>query len=202
MKDSGCGFLIGDEVLISSKGSCTGMTGKITGKWEQIGYDNCWKVKVENHNKNITICVREDNISKIDLSMEGNNMAKLTGFSKVAIIKQGYKNYYFAIYDDGTDYSVGDKVLVSGNSQIQVIDEFVSVEKATFEFGGNITAEIICKIDTTAYDERLARRQQAEQIKKDMDRIIKKMDEVNKYEMYANQNPELKKMLDAYKKLV
>lgn len=200
MEDNG--FLIGDEVLISSKGSCTGMTGKVTGKWEQIGYDNCWKVMVKNHSKNITICVRGDNITKIDLSMEDNNVAKLTGFSKVAVVKQGCKKYYFAIYDDGTDYSLGDKVLVSGNSQIQLIDDILSVEEATIEFGGNITAEIICKIDTKAYDERLARRQQAEQIKKDMDRIIKKMEEVNKYEMYANQNPKLKEMLDAYRKLV
>lgn len=200
MEDNG--FLIGDEVLISSKGSCTGMTGKVTGKWEQIGYDNCWKVMVKNHSKNITICVRGDNITKIDLSMEDNNVAKLTGFSKVAVVKQGCKKYYFAIYDDGTDYSLGDKVLVSGNSQIQLIDDILSVEEATIEFGVNITAEIICKIDTKAYDERLARRQQAEQIKKDMDRIIKKMEEVNKYEMYANQNPKLKEMLDAYRKLV
>ena len=61
---------------------------------------------------------------------------------------------------------------------------------------------MISPIDTKAYDERIARRQQAEQIKKDMDRIIKKMDEVNKYEMYAKQNSELKEMLDAYRKLV
>lgn len=32
-------------------------------------------------------------------------MAKLEGFSKVAVIKWGYcTQYHFAIYDDGNDY--------------------------------------------------------------------------------------------------
>lgn len=195
-------LMIGDEVRISSKGSCYGMTGIITGKWEQIGYDNCWKVKVENKSKNVTICVREDNLTKIDSSMEGNNMAKLTEFSKVAVVEQEYGKYFFAIYDDGSSYSVGDKVLVSGNNQIQVISEIISIEEALSKFEKNITSEVICKINTSAYDERLTKRKQAVQLKKDMDKIIKEMEEVDKYEMYANQNPALKEMLDAYKKLI
>ena len=195
-------LMIGDEVRISSKGNCYGMTGIITGNWEQMGYEYCWKVKVKNHYKNITICVREDNITKIDSSMEGNNMAKLTEFSKVAVVEQEYGKYFFAIYDDGSSYSVGDKVLVSGNNQIQVISEIISIEEALSKFEKNITSEVICKINTSAYDERLIKRKQAVQIKKDMDKIIKEMEEVDKYEMYANQNPALREMLDAYKKLI
>ena len=39
-------------------------------------------------------------------------------------------------------------------------------------------------------------------MKKKMDAMIKKMDETNKYEMYAERNPELKELLGAYKELV
>lgn len=35
-------------------------------------------------------------------------MAKLEGFSKVAVVKYGCCSYFFAIYDDGNDYKAGD----------------------------------------------------------------------------------------------
>ena len=35
-----------------------------------------------------------------------------------------------------------------------------------------------------------------------MDQVIKQMEENNKYEMYAERNPELKEMLNTYKELV
>ena len=40
-------------------------------------------------------------------------MGKLEGFSKVAVVNfRGYTDYHFAIYDDGTDYQVGDMVVL------------------------------------------------------------------------------------------
>ena len=55
-------------------------------------------------------------------------MAKLEGFSKVAVIKfDGNYPYYFAIYDDGTDYQVGDMVVLTGsNATTAKIDEIIS----------------------------------------------------------------------------
>lgn len=127
---------------------------------------------------------------------------KLAGFNKVAAIKQGYGTYHFAIYDDGFDYKPGDTVIVSGNNQIQKIDEIITSEEAAERFNKNITAEVICKIDTSDYDKRVENRKQATDIKKKMDAIIQKMDEENKYKMYAMFNPELKELLDKYKELV
>ena len=37
--------------------------------------------------------------------------------------------------------------------------------------------------------------------KKEMDKLIKEMDEVNKYEMYAKQNPGLQTLLQKFKEL-
>lgn len=49
--------------------------------------------------------------------------------------------------------------------------------------------------------ERVKQRKEAADIKKDMDKIIKQMDEKMKYEIYAEENPELKKMLERYREL-
>lgn len=129
-------------------------------------------------------------------------MTRLTGYSKVAVIKMGCANYHFAIYNDGFDYQPGDKVLVSWNKQLQVIDEVITPEESTQRLNKNIMGEVICKVDTSAYDERVNKRKMADEIKKKMDAMIEKMKETNKYEMYAEQNPDLKNLLDSYKELV
>ena len=134
---------------------------------------------------------------------ENENMAALTGYKAVAVIKQGCynKDYHFAIYEDGTDYQPGDMVKVSGGNGFDVIKEIITPEEAHERFKKNITAEVICKVDTTAYDERVRKRKEAADIKKEMDKVIKQMDERMKYEIYAEENPELKKMLEKYREL-
>lgn len=137
----------------------------------------------------------------VDEEMEDFTMKKLNGYQKVAVIRQGYKDYFYAIYDDGSEYEIGDKVVVSGNITIQEIKEVISIDESKLRYKGNITAEIITKLNTKAYDSRVEKRKQTEELKKEMDKIIKEMDEVNKYEMYAKQNPELKKLLDKFNEL-
>lgn len=130
---------------------------------------------------------------------------KLTGYKQVAAVKQGYSTYYYAIYDDGRKYYPGDSVIVSGaaSGMVQKIEEIIDPEEATNRMGNkNITAEVIAYVDMSAYEERVEKRKTAEKLKKNMDKVIKEMDESSKYEMYAERNPELKEMLDTYKKLV
>ena len=136
---------------------------------------------------------------------ENEQMAKLTGYKQVAAIKQGYSTYYYAIYDDGRKYYPGDSVIVSGaaSGMVQTISEIIDPEEAASRMGNkSITAEVIAYVDTSAYEERVAKRKEAAELKKKMDQVIKQMDESNKYEMYAERNPELKAMLDTYKQLV
>ena len=135
---------------------------------------------------------------------ENKQMAKLTGYKQVAAIKQNYGTYYYAIYDDGRTYLLGDKVIVSGaaSGTVHTISEVIDAEEAVNRMGNkNITAEVIAYVDTSAYEERVAKRKEAEELKKKMDQVIKQMEENNKYEMYAEKNPELKEMLNAYKRL-
>ena len=151
--------------------------------------------------------LRKLNLVKINES-EDNDMAKLEGYKAVAVTKEGCygKKYSYAIYDDGEVYKAGDKIVVSGsNKDILTIEEILTPE----ECNRNITAEVICKVDTSAYDKRVEerkekaeRKKEADKIKKQMDKMITEMDQTKRYEMYANDNPELAEKLKAYKELI
>lgn len=151
--------------------------------------------------------LRKLNLVKINES-EDNDMAKLEGYKAVAVTKEGCygKKYYYAIYSDGETYKVGDKIVVSGvNKDILTIEEILTPEECNV----NITAEVICKVDTLAYDKRVEerkykaeRKKEADKIKKQMDKMITEMDQTKRYEMYANDNPELAEKLKVYKELI
>lgn len=174
--------------------------GRIIEEWYGV-IDECIKVEFIAQD-GLSYIYRVDELERID--EEDNQMAKLTGYKQVAAIKQQYGTYYYAIYDDGRKYYSGDKVLVSGvaSGVVQTISEIIDPEEAVKRMGNkNITAEIISYVDTSAYEERVEKRKAAEKLKKCMDKVIKEMEENNKYEVYAERNPELKEMLETYKKL-
>ena len=188
---------VGNKVITHS--------GKIYGRVAEIWYgvlDECMKIQfVAKDGIEYIFC--EDELEKI--IEEDKQMAKLTGYKQVAAIKQGSCIYYYAIYDDGRTYLPGDKIIVSGaaSGMVYTISEIITPEEASDRMSNkNITAEVITYVDTSAYDNRVAKRKEAEELKKKMDYIIKEMDENNKYEMYAERSPELKEMLETYKKLV
>lgn len=151
--------------------------------------------------------LRKLNLIKLNES-EDNNMAKLEGYKAVAVTKEGCyeKKYFYAVYDDGKVYVAGDKIVVSGaNKGILTIEAILTPE----ECDKNITAEVICKVDTSAYDKRVEerkekaeRKKEADKIKKQMDKMITEMDQTKRYEMYARDNPELAEKFKAYKELI
>lgn len=94
-------------------------------------------------------------------------MAKLEGFSKVAVVKYGCCQipYYFAIYEDGNDYKAGDMCLFSGGSDPAKLEDVISVEEAREKTSKNITAEVIGKVDVSAYEKRVEQRKEKREIK-------------------------------------
>lgn len=151
--------------------------------------------------------LRKLNLIKLNES-EDNNMAKLEGYKAIAVTKERCygKKYFYAIYDDGKVYVAGDKIVVSGaNNGVLTIEEILTPE----ECNASIAAEVICKVDTLAYDKRVEerkekaeRKKEADKIKKQMDKMITEMDQTKRYEMYASDNPELAEKLKAYKELI
>lgn len=129
-------------------------------------------------------------------------MAKLEGYSKVAVVNYGgYYNYHFAIYDDGTDYQVGDMVVLSNGSAPAKIKEIIDVGEAAKRYSKNITAEVIGRVDTTAYDKRVERRKAKEELKQELNKrkqeIQKKLDD----EYYASKDETYAEMLRKYESL-
>lgn len=107
-------------------------------------------VQVEFDNGIILYLYKKD---VVIIESEDNNMAKLEGYKAIAVTKEGYygKKYFYAIYDDGKVYVAGDKIVVSGaNNGVLTIEEIITPD----ECNRNITAEVICKVDTSAYDKR------------------------------------------------
>ena len=129
-------------------------------------------------------------------------MTKLEGFSKVAVINYGgYSDFHFAIYEDGVDYQVGDIVVVSNGSELAKIKEIINLEEATKRFNKNITAEIIGRVDTTAYNKRVEQRKEKEKLKKEMDKRKKEIQKKLDDEYYASKDETYAEMLRQYESL-
>ena len=129
-------------------------------------------------------------------------MAKLEGFSKVAVVNYGgCSDYHFAIYEDGVDYQVGDMVVFSNGSTPQRIKEIISISEANSRFSKNITAEVIGKVDTTAYDKRVEQRKEKEKLKKELDKRKKEIQKKLDDEYYASKDETYAELLRQYESL-
>ena len=128
-------------------------------------------------------------------------MAKLERYNKVAVVKYGCTPYFFAIYDDENDYKAGDLCVFSGNSTPARLEEVISVEEASKRTSKNITAEVIGKVDTTAYDKRVESRKEKEKLKKEMEKRKKEIKDKLDDEYYAKQDDLYAALLIKYKSL-
>lgn len=202
-------FQVGDIVRCKNmKLESYGLIGKITKLKVNKYPDAVWVIfDIWHGKKNKELYFNRCNLEKINES-EDNNMAKLEGCKAVAVIKEGCygKKYFYAIYSDGETYKAGDKIVVSGaNNGVLTIEEILTPDECNI----NITAEVICKVNTSAYDKRVKerkekaeRKKEADKIKKQMDKMITEMDQTKRYEMYASDNPELAEKLKVYKELL
>ncbi len=137
---------------------------------------------------------------------ENNDMA-VKGNYNVAVVNfidgiNTEKDYVFALFDN--DITVGDKVLVDTNSGygVAVVIAISTKEDCTVNGFMLPTKEVVCKVDFTAFDNRINKREKVAQLKKDMDKKVKSLQEIAVFELLAEKSPELKEMLDEYKNLV
>lgn len=194
---------VGDRVIVIKPSlDSYGLCGTIT-KLHVNGYRNsvwvrfdCWKNGKE----------KELYINKENLKIERENfrMAKLTGYKAVAVIEQGTgcykKDYFYALYDENIHW--GDKVLITGSASGQIWEVKGVINKDDPEIKSNITAEVICKVDTSAYDERCANRKKTDELRKQMDKKRKEIEARKDDEYYASLDDDYKAMLEEMKKMV
>ena len=134
-------------------------------------------------------------------TQEVNKMAKLTGFKKIAEISfGGSRKYDYALYDD--DVKVGDKVLVTGAAEERLCEVTGVVDVTETTNTDHITAEVIAKVDMSAYEKRVVDRQRKAELVKMMDKKIAEAKEVDKYREYAKLlGGEFAELFDEFSKL-
>ena len=128
-------------------------------------------------------------------------MAKLEGYNRVAVLKYGCCEYFFAMYDDRYDYHVGDMVVLSGGSTPGKIVEVLTVDEATKRIKKPITSEVIGKVDISDYERRVECREQKAQLKKELDKRKKEIQQRLDDEYYASKDLAYAELLDRYNKL-
>ena len=124
----------------------------------------------------------------------------LTGFKRVAIIDfGGYNNKYaYALYDDSVE--VGDTVVVTGKAEGQLLS-VTEIINAT-DTSVNITAEVVAKVDMSAYNKRVENRKRKAELMRQMDKAIAENKEIDKYAEYAKfLGKDFEKMFEEFKTL-
>jgi len=116
------------------------------------------------------------------------------------------KTYYYALYDD-TMCAIGDMVVVKPahhDMALAILDDIIARNEAEQYMLDSCHEgrEIVCNIDMTTYNKRVAKREQAAKLKAEMDKKVKEIQELTLFEMMATKSPELKEMLDTYKSLI
>ena len=150
-------------------------------------------------NRSKRLYIRKTNLR---IESEENNMAKLEGFKRVAVVEQGTgcykKDYYYALYGD---IHAGDNVLVTGKAsgETYVVKDVLSVNDINVP--KSITAEVICKIDISAFNDRVNKRKQAEELRKRMIEKRKEIEACKDDDYYASLDSDYAAMLEEMKSL-
>lgn len=143
-------------------------------------------------------------------NIKGEKNMLMGNYSKICTIKfiegtNTNREYYYACYDDniGLDDYVVVKSANHGFGLAKVVDVIgdADINQMMRDYC-NEGREIISKFDMKTYEDRVEKRKKAKQLKADMNKKMKEMQELAMFEMMAKENPELKEMLDAYKELI
>ena len=106
------------------------------------------------------------------------------------------KTYRYALYDTGI--GIGDICVVKSAHHGLGIARVVDIEPKTEE---KITREIICKCDFSAYEDREAKRQRKEELKKKMAARAAQLQEIALYKMMADNDTSMSDMLREFEGL-
>ncbi len=159
--------------------------------------------------------------SELDIIKDESEDNKMTGFSKVAIVKlvddYNQKDYGFALYDEDINeivkYDTNHPLYLIVNAKgkdnkvLGILKEIKTVE----EYGKGVTAQVIGVVNMNAYnvrvDEENRQKEIAKQkasIEKELKSEIEKMNNIALYEKMAKEHPEnprLVKLVNALKEL-
>lgn len=139
-----------------------------------------------------------------DNNLEENNMAinvdNITGYTQAIKIKfvddSRPCGYVYASFEP--ELKVGDLVVVKPahhDIALARVDEIL--EGTDYE----IKREVICKVDTSAYSQRVKLRNQAAELKAKMQERARQLQDIALYQMLAKDDPAMQALLDEYQAL-
>lgn len=189
-------FAKGEMVEVTNKDlQSFGLTGVVTGVSSStvLVHFEDWNGRGEKE-----LCFKLTNIKS-----KGEETMAVKGNYRVALVKfiQGsntYKEYAFALFN--LDVNVDDFVLCDTSMGYNVAKVTKIVPQSEYS-GCTVTKEIVCKIDFTEFESRKELRKQKDNLKKQMDKMVKDNQELFLYQALAEKNPEMAALLAAYKAL-
>lgn len=110
------------------------------------------------------------------------------------------KEYYYALFADDADAQEGDLVVVQTGHHGLALATISSIDD-TDKNKVQCSREIVSVVNTTAFENRKAKRVAMAKLKKEMDKKVKELQETAIYELLAEKDPALASMLADYKKL-
>lgn len=148
--------------------------------------------------------------NKTDLKEISNNESEenklLSGYKVVGIkFLEGTntaKEYIYACYDDVQE---GDYVVVKSGHHgwgIARINQIYGTTPDNTDIPVEYNREVIAKFDPSPYFKRVEKIKRLGEIKRDMDKKVKELQNLAVYEALAKDNPELKELLEEFKSLI
>lgn len=115
---------------------------------------------------------------------------------------KSYENYGFnyVVPNEMTDLKAGDYVVCETRYGLTLglIKEFVDYGTESYS-KADIDSKIVCKVPYENYYEKKRRIERAKEIKKSLDSMLKKADEISKYEMLRGIFPDAGSLIDELK---
>lgn len=108
------------------------------------------------------------------------------------------KEYLFAAYEDLT---AGDVVVVDTQNGFSLATVTGIAERIPRNIPVGNLKEVVCKADFTAFNNRKERKEKRKELKAEMDKRVEALKESAVYEMMAEKDPALKKLLEDFKGL-
>ena len=135
-----------------------------------------------------------------DNKKENKNMTKITNYLNVAKVHFiGHPRACTeSIANFDPDLAVNDLCVVSDNGHY-ILATVVDICEA---IGEEMMAEIVSKVYTTAYDNRVTARKAAAELKAKMEARAKKLQDIALYQMLAKDDPEMAELLKNYQDII
>ena len=127
-----------------------------------------------------------------------NKMQKMSNYLNVAVVQflnesTAFKTYEYANYE--TNLSAGDLVVVMTAHHGMGLAEVVEIKERT---DSDLYREIVSRVDTFDFDNRVAQRKMAAELKAKMQERAKQLQDIVLYQTLAKEDPEMAKMLQDY----